>query len=166
MWALRKFLPQVRVPEVYGWRRDGHELFLFMELIQGDTLLNRWKDLTEQEKTQVCTELDTMVRALRRLVRPPEDEFIGKEIILSLLRKVCIYLVRAGVIGGQPSMDTLCFGQMSRPFPNSVAFYEFLMKIPISEHPRGVTYLSLLIPQSSSRTLIFSNILITPHSSN
>lgn len=78
MWALRKFLPEVRVPEVYGWRRDGDELFVFMELIKGEPLHTRSKDLTEQEKTQICTELDTMVRALRRLVRPPEDKFIGK----------------------------------------------------------------------------------------
>ena len=80
MWALRKFLPEVPVPEVYGWRRDGDELFIFMELIKGDTLLDRSKDLTEQEKTQIFTELGTMVRSLRCLVRPPEDEFIGKDI--------------------------------------------------------------------------------------
>ena len=79
MWALRKFLPQVRVPEVYGWKRDGDDsLLLFMELIQGDPLYNRWKNLTELEKTQICIELDAMVRASRRLVRPPKDESIGK----------------------------------------------------------------------------------------
>lgn len=79
MWALRKFLPQVRVPEVYGWRRDGNELFLFTELTNGETLHNRWKDLTAQEKTQVCTELDTVVSALHpSLERPPKDEFIAK----------------------------------------------------------------------------------------
>jgi len=60
----------VGVPEVYGWRRNGDDLLMFTELIRGDPLHNRWKDLTEQEKTQVC--------ALRRLVRPPEGEFIGK----------------------------------------------------------------------------------------
>jgi len=78
MWELRKFLPQVGVPEVYGWRRNGDDLLMFTELIRGDPLHNRWKDLTAQEKTQVFTELDAMVCALRRLVRPPEGEFIGK----------------------------------------------------------------------------------------
>ncbi|KAF8956720.1 kinase-like domain-containing protein [Flammula alnicola] len=74
LWALRQFLPEVRVPEVYGWRREGVELFLFMEMIEAETLMHRWKELTEQEKTAVCAELGPMVRALRRLKRPPEEE--------------------------------------------------------------------------------------------
>ena len=66
------------VPEVYGWKRDGDELFVFMELIKGDPLYNCWKNLTELEKTQICIELDAMVHASRHLVHPPKDESIGK----------------------------------------------------------------------------------------
>ena len=78
MWALCKFLPQVHVPEVYGWKCDGDELFVFMELIKGDPLYNCWKNLTELEKMQICIELDAMVRASCCLVHPPKDESIGK----------------------------------------------------------------------------------------
>jgi hypothetical protein len=77
LWALRKFLPEVSVPEVYGWRRDGRELFLFMELVEGETLHDRWMDLTEQDKTNICADLGSMVHALRRLKRLPGEEFIG-----------------------------------------------------------------------------------------
>ena len=79
LWALRQFLPQVRVPEVYGWRRDGEELFVFMELIEGEMLEDRWKDLGEDDKTRICAELGAMLRALRCLERPAEEEFIGEE---------------------------------------------------------------------------------------
>ncbi|KIM36535.1 hypothetical protein M413DRAFT_78127 [Hebeloma cylindrosporum] len=152
MWALRKFLPEVRVPEVYGWRRDGDELFVFMELIKGDTLYDRWNDLTEQEKAQIFTELGTMTDALRRLVRPPEEEFIG-------------------AIGGQPMMEQLCFGQISKAFPNSVAFYEFVMRIPFSERERAFENGSRPLPFESPIVFTHSdmhaaNVFITPRSSN
>ncbi|KAJ3509266.1 hypothetical protein NLJ89_g5317 [Agrocybe chaxingu] len=57
LWALRQFLPEVPVPEVYGWRRDGDMLFVFMELIEGETLHNGWKELSEHEKAQLCAQL-------------------------------------------------------------------------------------------------------------
>ena len=53
-----------------------------MELAERDIPNDRWKYLTEQERTQVCAELGTMVRALRCLECPYEEEFIGEEIIL------------------------------------------------------------------------------------
>ncbi|KAF8961080.1 kinase-like domain-containing protein, partial [Flammula alnicola] len=151
LWALRQFLPEVRVPEVYGWRREGVELFLFMELIEGETLMHRWKELTEQEKTAVCAELGPMVRALHRLKRPPEEEeFIA--------------------IGRQPSMDSFCFGLRSDAFPNSEAFYECFMRRSSSDRERAHKELGLPhLPYDSPIVfthgdLNFSNIMITPRS--
>ncbi|CAA7269377.1 unnamed protein product [Cyclocybe aegerita] len=62
LWALRRLLPdsEVPVPEVYGWRRDGDMLFVFMELIEGETLHKRWEELEEHEKAQLCAELRAM----------------------------------------------------------------------------------------------------------
>lgn len=41
-WAIRRVLEDsAPVPEVYGWRIDGIEVFIYMELIQGDTLKER-----------------------------------------------------------------------------------------------------------------------------
>lgn len=77
----------------------------------------------------------------------------------------------AGAIGGQPSMDMLCFGRMSHPFHNSVAFYEFFMNIPFSDRERAYERGHLPLPFDSPivfthSDLNFSNILITPRSSN
>lgn len=76
-----------------------------------------------------------------------------------------------GAIGSQPSMDALCFGQISHPFLNSVAFYEFLMNIPFSDCERAFERGHLPLPFDSPivfthSDLNFSNVLITPCSSN
>lgn len=52
LWAIRRvFQNQVPVPEVYGWRvveRDGKtpEVFIYMQLIHGPTLDQRWDSMT------------------------------------------------------------------------------------------------------------------------
>jgi hypothetical protein len=38
LWAIKRFLPEIPVPEVYGWCQDGEEVFIYMELVQGVTL--------------------------------------------------------------------------------------------------------------------------------
>jgi thiamine kinase-like enzyme len=161
----------VAVPEVYGWRRDGEGLFVFMELIEGETLLDRWEDLTEQEKTQISLELGSMVRALRRLKRPAGEEFIGEGIIFHFLSRPCIDEVSIGAIGGQPSMDSICFGAISNAFPNSEAFYDHFMKMPASK--RESAYENGLPRLPFDSPIVFthcglnpSNILITPRGVN
>ena len=55
LWAIRQLLPyQVPVPEVYGWCEEGGEVFIYMELVKGVTLENRWESLLKQERIQVC----------------------------------------------------------------------------------------------------------------
>ncbi|KZT08263.1 kinase-like protein [Laetiporus sulphureus 93-53] len=110
LWALRRFVPEVRVPEVYGWRREEHATYLFMELIDGVTLLERWPSLQEHEKTAICTELGMMVRALQRTKRPSGDKFIG-------------------TISGQVSADRMIHGRKEKAFPDARTFYEFFMQV-------------------------------------
>nr|KMM66511.1 hypothetical protein CPAG_02850 [Coccidioides posadasii RMSCC 3488] len=39
LYAVRHFLKgSVPVPELYGWRTDGGEVFIYMELVHGQTL--------------------------------------------------------------------------------------------------------------------------------
>jgi hypothetical protein len=39
LWAMRKTLgEQVPGPEVYGWCRDGEDVFIYQKLIEGQTL--------------------------------------------------------------------------------------------------------------------------------
>jgi hypothetical protein len=76
----RKFLPAVPVPEVYAWRKDGKQTFIYMELIAGVTLEECWTDLSEVERVAICQELRDMVKSWRKL---PQDlisdvPFIGE----------------------------------------------------------------------------------------
>lgn len=78
LWAIRRLLPdQVPVPEVYGWCEDGGEFFIYMELIQGETLENKWKSLSKPERIDVCSQLRVMLSELRSLKQDPENQFLG-----------------------------------------------------------------------------------------
>ncbi|TVY19330.1 hypothetical protein LARI1_G002348 [Lachnellula arida] len=79
LWEIRRLLPnQVPVPEVYGWCEDGGEFFIYMELIQGETLENKWESLSKPERIDVCGQLRVMLSELRSLKQNPEDQFLGQ----------------------------------------------------------------------------------------
>lgn len=84
LWAIRRLLSAVPVPEVYGWCRDGNEVFIYMQLVRGDTLEERWETLTVEERVGVCEQLRQMVGALRGLEQDPEDRFVGGWLFISL----------------------------------------------------------------------------------
>ena len=78
MWAIRRVLRNdVPVPEVYGWRVDGPEVFIYMELIHGDTLKSRWDYLSTDDRTSICDQLGKITTSFRRLEQDPEDKFVG-----------------------------------------------------------------------------------------
>ena len=68
----------VPVPEVYGWCKDGDQVFIFMELVNGMTLEKSWDTITEGERTSVCQQLHDMVDALRDVKQDCGPPFIGK----------------------------------------------------------------------------------------
>lgn len=79
LWAIKRLLPDdVPVPEVYGWCRDGDEVFIYMQIIRGPTLAARWGSLTTEERVDVCEQLRRMVGALAQLEQDPEDQFVGR----------------------------------------------------------------------------------------
>ena len=79
LWMIGKELQgQVPVPEVYGWRIDGNEAFIYMQLIQGDTLRDRWDSLSVLDKRSVCHQLRQITISLRQLEQDPNNPFIGK----------------------------------------------------------------------------------------
>lgn len=79
LWMIRKeFQDEVPVPDVYGWRIDGNETFIYMELIRGDTLRDRWDSLSVSDKTDVCHRLRQVTTSLRRLDQDPDHPIIGK----------------------------------------------------------------------------------------
>ncbi len=78
LWFIRHHLSKgVPVPEMYGWRKDGDETFLYMELINGDTLERRWNSLSERDRTAVCVQLSQMTSAWRGLRQESSPEFVG-----------------------------------------------------------------------------------------
>ena len=68
---------RVPVPEVFGWVQDGGQVFMYMSLVEGDTLQARFRTLSKSERQAVCMELRSMVDAWRALAQEP-DTYIGK----------------------------------------------------------------------------------------
>ena len=79
MWAIRHTLgQQVPVPEVYGWCRDGKEVFIYMQLIEGQTLEDAWNTLSKTDRASIHRELHQIVQSLRSLRQPSGDSFVGE----------------------------------------------------------------------------------------
>lgn len=78
LWIVRQFLrDSVPVPEIYGWVVDGDETFIYMELLDGNTLKERWASLSSVDRVRLCGELRDMVTSLRRLEQLPSGRFVG-----------------------------------------------------------------------------------------
>ncbi|KAK4206313.1 kinase-like domain-containing protein [Rhypophila decipiens] len=78
LWALRRALPNFPVPEIYGWTHDGGDVFIYMELLHGVTLEERWETLGQTERSSICAQLRVLVTSLRSLQQTPDDEsFLG-----------------------------------------------------------------------------------------
>lgn len=78
LWVIKRVLgDEVPVPEVYGWRVDGRDVFIYMQLVQGETLKDRWDSLGVADKTTVCDDLRRIMRSLRDIEQDPNDVFIG-----------------------------------------------------------------------------------------
>lgn len=73
-----QLLGQVPIPEVLAWTEDEDQGFIYMSLIEGDTLEQRWNDLNETERQAICAELKPMVKAWRALKQDGQEPFVGK----------------------------------------------------------------------------------------
>lgn len=76
--ALRKYFPRMPVPEVYAWRVDEGEVFIYMEHVRGRTLSSVFEEMTFSEHAQVIQGLRSIVDDLRLLKQAEKEEFIGK----------------------------------------------------------------------------------------
>ncbi|CAI7638212.1 unnamed protein product [Penicillium bialowiezense] len=68
---------KVPVPEVFGWTEDGRQVFIYMSLIGGETLEQRWGALSHEEREAVCKELNGMAKAWRSLEQPDQVLYVG-----------------------------------------------------------------------------------------
>ncbi|KAL1879545.1 hypothetical protein Plec18167_004002 [Paecilomyces lecythidis] len=111
LWMIRHFLKEsVPVPELYGWIVDGDETFIYMELLDGDTLEERWSSLSHTDRVYLCEELREMVTSLRRLEQLPNERFIGP-------------------VGRQPLDDVTFSGIREGPWPSVKEFNDWFSGI-------------------------------------
>jgi hypothetical protein len=83
MRMLRKILAdKVPIPEVYGCKVDGDYVFIYMELIQGESLYNRWDYLSDLDRESICHELRDIVLSIRQVEQDPIDPFIGTCVLI------------------------------------------------------------------------------------
>ncbi|KAF5505668.1 hypothetical protein CGCS363_v005530 [Colletotrichum siamense] len=75
-----KLQGKVPVPEVFGWVDDGGQGFIYMSLVEGDTLEERWIEMAEDERLDVCKGLRVMVDAWRAWKQDESERCIGKHL--------------------------------------------------------------------------------------
>ncbi|EEU34230.1 uncharacterized protein NECHADRAFT_85499 [Fusarium vanettenii 77-13-4] len=71
-----KLKDRVPIPEVFGWAEDGGQMFIYMSLVEGDTLQARYSTMSQRERQAVCKELRSMVNAWRAITQE-RDRYIG-----------------------------------------------------------------------------------------
>lgn len=119
LWAIRNILGDaVPVPEVYGWRVDGDEVFIYMELIRGDTLLSRWDSMNTEDKDIVCKDLSRIMTSLRSIGQISYQPFVGKLSIWALWKNHSWYWKFLRVAERSSSLR-LCIGGLSTWWPFS-----------------------------------------------
>ncbi|KAJ5219930.1 hypothetical protein N7468_009134 [Penicillium chermesinum] len=68
---------KVPIPEVYGGTTDGGQGFIYMALIEGDTLEERWVTMSANERLAICSQLHGMVKEWRALQHTENGLYIG-----------------------------------------------------------------------------------------
>jgi Phosphotransferase enzyme family len=124
---------EVPVPEVYGWCLDGEETFIYMELIRGSTLEQRWDELSATERSSLCGQLRSMVAALQAMKQSPRESCIGKLPFFSrhmwyigvLLSRPSDGVDLIGNIVSGPLQDIIFDSLTVGPFPDSSTFNDW-----------------------------------------
>jgi hypothetical protein len=81
LYIVRKFLPEMfSVPEIYGWRTDSEEIFIYCEWLRGQTLEQAWDKMKVGDRLGISHELRRAFENLRRLCQDPQEQFVGKSV--------------------------------------------------------------------------------------
>jgi hypothetical protein len=85
--AVKQLFPndRVPVPEVYGWIVDGQDVFLYMQLVRGPTLQDRWGSMSYDDKQSVCSHLRLVLQTLRTTKQDPSMKFVGQSVSIPRL---------------------------------------------------------------------------------
>ena len=75
----------VPVPELYGWRTDDGETFIYMQHLSGKALESCWSQLSNEQKGDICKQLKGYITSLRQLKATPDGNmFIGTLVFVPL----------------------------------------------------------------------------------
>ncbi|KAF1842869.1 uncharacterized protein K460DRAFT_314583 [Cucurbitaria berberidis CBS 394.84] len=99
---------QVPVPEIYGWRVEGQHVFIYMQLIHGPTLLERWATMSYEDRQSVCSHLHVILHYLRLTKQDSSNEFIGQ------------------FLGGPSKDRILDFQPSPGPWKSAASFHDWL----------------------------------------
>ncbi|KAI1111244.1 kinase-like domain-containing protein [Nemania sp. NC0429] len=77
VWIREKLQGRVPVPEVFGWAEDQGQIFIYMDLIDGDPLNERWPSMMTEERLGICAELRSAVSAWRDLRQDEGACYVG-----------------------------------------------------------------------------------------
>lgn len=69
---------EVPVPEVFGWRKYNGQNFIYMSLVEGQTMREAWHSFQEADKESLCVQLSNIASALRQIARDTPTNLIGK----------------------------------------------------------------------------------------
>lgn len=136
LWYFNRHMrDEVPTPELFGWRSDGGQTFIYMQLVRGQTLEEAWPSLSEQQIKLICEQLRRCVTAWRRLRQESEPYFIGKTSHSQVMNPV---LTVEGHIGGQGVGDIIfsdAGDANAGPFENLTAFHNFFARYSCRRHP-------------------------------
>ena len=111
---IHKYLDcSIPVPEVYGWRKQGKENFIYMELIDGVPLSDCIGQLSNEDKDRVCSQLRTTFTTLSTL----KQDSISGPFIGSIIRGP----LRDKIFDDHPATG---------PFATLDDFYDWLEYLP------------------------------------
>ncbi|RDL38253.1 Uncharacterized protein BP5553_02593 [Venustampulla echinocandica] len=131
LWVIKHLLSiKVPVPEVYAWRVDAGHGFIYMELIYGEPLRDRWDSLVTAERTAICIHLREIVNSLREVRQDPSEHFVGKP-ILNFRTRLAPINWPVGSINQGPLLDIIFeYQPPAGPFATIKHFNDWFSQLP------------------------------------
>ncbi|PPQ69267.1 hypothetical protein CVT24_000073 [Panaeolus cyanescens] len=99
----------VPIPRLLDAWSDGEGTHMLMQWIEGDTLQNRWHDLSKEDKMNIATQIRGFVDQLRALERPPAEAS------------------RIGPVDGSKLWDENVHVEPQGPFSDEEEFNQFML---------------------------------------
>ncbi|KAK6350824.1 hypothetical protein TWF718_004009 [Orbilia javanica] len=156
-WMLQNHLKEVPAPEIYGWRTDGNQVFLYLEHIEGEKLedLEVENKISAEEFSEIYDQIKPAKLALSRLRQDPRDVFLGKIGRQPLL------------VGRQPvlDIDNNCKeddDNFAGPFPTVAAFHDWLTDQVLrkSPDPEPIMTLRKVLPDNAPIVFSHNNLFV------